>query len=146
MNELAMKMTPVKRRGEWAELKFMTAAAERGFCVTKPWGETTGYDFVVEHGRRFLRVQVKSTAYKSNNSYVCNVHSSQGIHLSDPFDFLAAYIVPEDMWFIVPGNVLCGRYRISLHPRREKSKYGMYRESWESLKAPELSQTKDGLK
>jgi hypothetical protein len=55
-----MKIKHAKKRGEWAELKFMAAAAEQGLCVTKPWGETAQYDFVVEHKARFVRVQVKS--------------------------------------------------------------------------------------
>jgi hypothetical protein len=29
-----------KLRGEWAELRFLQTAIERGFRVTKPWGET----------------------------------------------------------------------------------------------------------
>jgi hypothetical protein len=28
-----------KARGEWAELRFMTRAAELGLRVTKPWGD-----------------------------------------------------------------------------------------------------------
>lgn len=55
MNELAMKIKHAKKRGEWAELKFMAAASERGFRVTKPWGETAQYDFVVEHSGPTLR-------------------------------------------------------------------------------------------
>jgi PD-(D/E)XK endonuclease len=59
MNELAMKIKHHKR-GEWAELLFMARAAERGLCVSKPWGDTSHYDFVVEsEAARLLRVQVK---------------------------------------------------------------------------------------
>ena len=61
MNDLAMKISHAKRRGEWAEMCFMTSAAVHGLCVSKPWGETAHYDFVVDANRRLLRVQVKST-------------------------------------------------------------------------------------
>ncbi len=51
----------VKERGEWAEMRFMARAAEHGFRVSKPWGESSRYDFAVEANGRFLRIQVKST-------------------------------------------------------------------------------------
>ena len=60
-----------KQRGEWAELRFMARAAEHGLCITKPWGEMSHYDFAIEHEGHFVRVQVKSTKYKRQGSYVC---------------------------------------------------------------------------
>ena len=45
-----------KLQGEWAELLFMTRATERGFSVSKPWGESQAYDVTVESGGKFLRV------------------------------------------------------------------------------------------
>jgi hypothetical protein len=46
-----------KRRGEWAELVFAAAAMERGLRLSKPWGESSGYDFAVEQeSGRIVRV------------------------------------------------------------------------------------------
>jgi len=42
-----------KARGEWAELGFMTRAAELGLRVTKPWGDNAPYDLAVEARRTF---------------------------------------------------------------------------------------------
>src|SRR5580693_1153217 len=74
-----IKMTSERRfktcklQGEWAELLFMARAAERGFSVSKPWGESQAYDVTVESGGKFLRVQVKSTASTSGyKGYVCS--------------------------------------------------------------------------
>src|ERR1035441_190920 len=40
-----------KHRGEWAELNFMARVTERGFNVSKPWGDSTRYDVAVQrHG------------------------------------------------------------------------------------------------
>ena len=141
MNELAMKMKHAKRRGEWAELKFMTAAAERGFCVTKPWGETEHYDFVVEHRAHFVRVQVKSTGFKDRGGYSCSVRGSAGAYVDDAFDFVAVYVVPEDAWFIIPEEIVRGRRSVALYPHLKKSKYGRYLGAWELLGAagPEQS-------
>lgn len=134
MNELAMGIKHPKLRGEWAELRFMAAAAEHGLHVTKPWGETAQYDFAVENEGRFLRVQVKSTGFKDRGGYSCSVRGSRGAYVGNAFDFLAAYIVPEDVWFIIPRDVVIGKRGIALYPHLKKSKYGQYKNAWELLK------------
>ena len=155
MNELGMKIKHAKKRGEWAELKFMVAASERGFRVTKPWGETTQYDFVVEFGenpsqkphpvakgatrmghpaRRFVRVQVKSTGFKDRGGYSCSVRGSGGAYVGDPFDFVAVYVVPEDVWYIIPEEVIRGRRSVAVYPGLKKSKYGKYKGAWKLMK------------
>ena len=49
-----------KNRGEWAEMRFMARAAEQGFRVSKPWGDSARYDFAVEeNGRQDRRGIVK---------------------------------------------------------------------------------------
>ncbi len=87
----------------------MTCAAEHGLCVTKPWGETAHYDFAVENQGRFVRVQVKSTGFKDRGGYSCTVRGSQGPYSGDPFDFVAAYLIPEDLWYIIPAEKFQGR-------------------------------------
>jgi PD-(D/E)XK nuclease superfamily protein len=134
MNEQAMKMKHPKRRGEWAELRFMAAAAENGLHVTKPWGDSAQYDFIVEHEARFVRVQVKSTGFKSHGGYPCAVHGSHSRYLGDPFDFLAVYVVPEDLWYIIPWHVFDGQASVELRPSMETSKYGKYLGAWDLLK------------
>ena len=52
------KIKHPKLRGEWAELCFMVRAVEKGYQVSKPWGETARYDFAVERDGHFVRVQV----------------------------------------------------------------------------------------
>ena len=112
----------------------MAAAAEQGLCITKPWGDSAQYDFVVEHKGRFVRVQVKSTGYIHRGAYVCTVRPSRGGYVGDPFDFVAIYVVPEDLWFIIPEAVARGHKSVSLYPGLEKSKYTKYKENWELLR------------
>ena len=78
MKNNGMKIKHPKLRGEWAELRFMTCAAEHGLCVTKPWGETARYDFAVEHEGHFVRVQVKSTMFMDRGGYSCTVRGCRG--------------------------------------------------------------------
>ena len=134
MKNKGMKIKHPKLRGEWAELRFMTRAAEHGLCVTKPWGETARYDFAVEHEGHFVRVQVKSTMFKDRGGYSCTVRGCRGPYEGDPFDFLAAYLIPVDMWYIIPAERFSGQGSIALYPQLKKSKYGPYKEAWHLLR------------
>ncbi len=112
----------------------MARASEEGLQVSKPFGEMARYDFVVEHGARCLRVQVKSTMFVDRGGYSCSVRGCRGPYEGDPFDFLAVYVIPEDLWYIIPA----GRFRmqgsIALYPKLEKSKYKRYLEAWHLLR------------
>ena len=80
-----------KRRGEWVELQFMARAAAHGLTVSKPWGDSARYDFAVEHGGRFSRVQVKSTYfYRPGAGYVCKFLPRNGSYSRKDIEFLAA--------------------------------------------------------
>lgn len=129
------KIRNCKRRGEWAELRFMTRAAEHGLCVSKPWGESSQYDFVVECDGAFVRVQVKSTECKRDRSYACVVCPSRGVYAGDPFEFMAALVIPEDIWYIIPAAKVLGMRGIMLSPHVPKAKYAPYKESWHLLQA-----------
>jgi hypothetical protein len=124
-----------KQRGEWAELRFMARAAEHGLCITKPWGEMAHYDFAIEHQGRFLRVQVKSTKYKRFGSYICRTTSTSRPYRANQIDFVAAYIIPLDLWYIIPVRAFRGKPNIYLSPHLKVSKYGRYREAWHLLRA-----------
>ena len=123
-----------KRRGEWAELVFMMRAVDEGLQVSKPWGESVSYDFVVEQARRFVRVQVKSTTFQEGAGYSCSLKDSKGPYRGNPFDFVAAYVIPEDVWYLVPAKKCRGQVSISLHPEMERAKYSAYKEAWHLLR------------
>ena len=127
-----------KLRGEWAELCFTMRAAEEGLSISKPWGEVAHYDFVVEASGRFLRVQVKSTMFVDRGGYSCSVRGASGPYVGDAFDFLAVYLIPEDLWYIVPGALVRGQGSIALYPRLKRSKYARYREAWELLRGEKI--------
>ncbi len=122
-----------KQRGEWAELCFMTRAAEHGLCITKPWGEMAHYDFAIEHQGHFVRVQVKSTMYKRQGTYVCNVLANNGPYGANQIDFVAAYVIPADLWYIIPAHAFQRQCHVHLSPHLKTSKYGRYREAWHLL-------------
>jgi hypothetical protein len=135
MKNRGAKISNHKLRGEWAEMCFMTRAAERGLQVNKPWGDTARFDFVIGHSGHFVRVQVKSTMFKDCGSYCCTVCSGNRPYLGDVFDYLAAYVIPEDVWYIIPAELIKGKICITLNLNSEKSKYAAYKEAWHLLRS-----------
>ena len=97
---------PPKRRGEIAELAFMQKAVSLGFGVAKPWGDSDRYDYILDAGGRFRRVQVRSTAYESHRGYAVHtyvyVKRKMVALTADDIDCIVAYIVPLDLWYVLP--------------------------------------------
>jgi hypothetical protein len=124
-----------KKRGEWAELCFAAKAMSLGLSLARPWGESNGYDFVVDRGRRgMVRVQVKSTIFPEGTGYSCSLKDSKGPYKENSFDFVAAYVIPENIWFILPEKIIQGLWSISLNPNLPTSKYFEYKQAWHYLK------------
>ena len=124
-----------KLRGEWAELRFMARAAEHGLCINKPWGDNSRYDFALEHAGKFVRMQIKSTTVRTaGRSYVCNLRATGNhFYTEREIDFVAAYIVPKNIWYIFPFDVVAQICSIILSPHLKTSKYGLYQEAWHLL-------------
>ena len=122
-----------KARGEWAELRFMTRAAELGLRVTRPWGDNAPYDVAVETRGRFFRVQIKCTQFKRWTSYRCHLASNGIPYRRDQIDFIAAYVIPADTWYIFPIDAIHGRAEILLTPDRKNSKHAEFKEAWHLL-------------
>src|SRR5205823_6990026 len=142
-----------KRMGELAELAFMYRAATEGIGVAKPYGESHAYDFLVQHGRRLARVQVKSCFTKHGRRQTGftilarhRMSKKNGLAYSqEDIDFIAAYIAPCETWYVIPIEALKGGMCIRLYPgldpggktKRSGAFYERYREAWHLLKQPE---------
>jgi hypothetical protein len=135
-----------KLRGEWAELCFMVTAAEHALPVCKPWGEMRSYDFVVGWPGHFAAVQVKSTICELGAGYAYTVRGSRNRRYPrGSFDFLAAYVVLEDCWYIIPERVIVGMERLSLSSDSERAHYEEYREAWHLLRGPKAASRIDRI-
>jgi len=142
MTNPGLNIKDQKRRGEWAELRFMARASELGMTVTRPWGDSAHYDLIAESDGCRLRIQVKSSTCRRNNSYFCNLRGANHRYTKDDFDFLAAYIVPLDLWYVIPSDAaISGRDKLCLTPESPKNKYQSYREAWHLLKEKRCSVT-----
>ncbi len=126
-----------KLKGEWAEVHFLARASEHGLSVAKPYGDCRPYDFIVESNGRLLRVQVKSTTFRhprNTDVYMCRIAPahSRG-YAADVLDFIAAYIIPEDVWYIIPFAKLVMKQSINLDPRKSRGRYKAFQEAWHLL-------------
>jgi len=141
-----------KRMGELAELGFMYRAAAYGIGVAKPYGDSFPYDFLTQHGKRVLRVQVKSCFSAERRRYagfpiIVACHWGQGKmnYSVDDVDFIAAGTCPErsrriakyDTWYLIPMESLGTRKNIRVYPGKQRPRsggqYEQYREVWNLL-------------
>jgi hypothetical protein len=133
---IKVRIKNCKRRGEWAELEFIAAAAKRSLQVSKPLGDSASYDAVIETHGHFVRVQVKSTTCLRREGYKCNIRPSTGQpYKRRDFDFLAAYVIPEDLWYIIPARLVLDGKKIAiiLNTTFPASIWAPYREAWDLL-------------
>jgi hypothetical protein len=129
-----------KLRGEIAEMAFLLKASRLGLCVSKPYGDSYAYDFVVDSGARLWRVQVKSTQRTRGRGYsltVSHFESRGNPHYTpEEIDMLVGYVVPADAWYVLPLEVFLPRRQVRLFPnggRRGAGLFEDYREAWHLL-------------
>ena len=122
-----------------------------GFKLFKPWGDSAPYDVAIELKGRFARIQVKSTMCKvrargprsRRGAYVANMrHIAIRPYQESDFDFAAVYIIPLDLWYILPSSIIARRSAIQVFPGRKKNRYEQYREAWHFLRDPKDATSK----
>lgn len=131
--------TMQKERGEIAEAIFLGECEKKGIRVSRPFGDTLPYDCITDFNGVMRKVQVKSTSCmvtESNKTYFVNARKGGGNTFGpygNEIDVLAVYIVPEDVWFIIPAKaVTVSSIKISLL-RKEKNRFSKYRDNWSEL-------------
>jgi hypothetical protein len=152
-----------KQRGELAEIAFLYKASNLGFGVAKPWGDNQRYDFILSRGERLWQVQVKSTTRVSRRGYTVSTHKSSMreriAYTPKEIDILVAYIVPREIYYVIPASAVQGLTTLCLYPsgtRKGAGHFEQYREAWHLMTpaaepppaepAPaELSPVKDAL-
>ena len=129
-------ITDPKKLGELAELAFLYKAVTLGFPVSKTYGDSDRFDFIVHSTQHFWKVQIKSSSKLVHGGYPMNATRRVNDHLIPytpaEIDFLAAYVAPEDAWFIIPIQALQARTSFRLYPQGsdKKGPCDDYREAW----------------
>ena len=102
--------------GERAKLAFVRKAESLGFIVRKPEAQDTPYEFLLDAGDLSWRVEVKPIERVDDLDRFdrddLNLERGLGRRTrcqgndqhskANQIDFLAAYLVPEDTWYIIP--------------------------------------------
>ncbi len=133
---------PAKARGEVAEMILVPKLMAMGMIVAKPFGDSSPWDLVVQAGNRLSRLQIKSAwvrsawakrrgAYQVNASPAMDCAGSRRCYRNDEIDFLVAYVVPEEAWFVIPvGQIRCTNLFIDMG---SDSSFARYRDRWDLL-------------
>jgi hypothetical protein len=100
------------------------------------------YDFMVEGGNKLWRVQVKTSTCMRDHLYqLCVqriIHRRFVAYKKSEVDFIVAYLMLEQTWYILPVSEVVGRRSILLPPRSypRKNSFAKYREAWHLLGKP----------
>ena len=130
-------------QGNIGEVAFLHKAMVQRLVVAKPYGNFQRYDFIVEAGRNLWRVQVKAASRVRFGLYPLTVRRYEfgvaAAYSLDELDFLAAYVLPEDAWFIVPAHEVVRREMLMLRPKGyiHGDRYALYREAWHLFHEPD---------
>lgn len=139
-----------KHRAAVAERAFMRKAVSLGFAVAKPLGNDDRCDVIVRYEDVICRVQVKSVTTKTSAKAFYRVRTignrdgCRSTYLREEIDFLAAYVFPENMWYIFPASVIEHREVVYLRPGCEWSDIEQYREAWRLMKAADTEADSQG--
>ena len=130
----ALGQPGVKRRGEASEAAFIARAVSLNLPVARPWGESDAVDALIGAGksRLYWRVQVKCACIVHPGGEYEIKGGGRHLYTEDDIDFIAAHIVPEDIWYIVPIHAFQGSPFLYFYPHKPKSRgrYEKYFEAW----------------
>lgn len=133
------------RKGAIAELIFSAVALDKGLNVYKPVVDDKGCDFIVCNDSRLFKVQVKSTysqdkrhsftnqkeQYKVTNRRSYKGHTKYEI---GDYDALVIYIVPRQIFYIIPFEKCFHIGCVRLTPENPRNKYYKFKENWDFFK------------
>jgi hypothetical protein len=132
-----------KITGDLGEAAFLYYAVAHGLWVARPWGDNRRYDVLVQarpDSNRFHRVQVKCTESLSVNGYQVRAtycdRKRKGKYTAADIDFLVAYVVPHNIFYIVPIHAIPPSANLRFYPTgspRHRARFERYREAWHLL-------------
>ena len=98
---------------------------------------------IIEGNGRVFRIQVKSVFTTNRWGYSVTVaqrayHGPMVQYSADEIDFIAAYVVAHDAWYIIPIAEIGSLAHIRLYPegakRSDGGRFEKYREAWDLLR------------
>jgi hypothetical protein len=130
----------MKEIGELAELHFYLIAYQRGYIISKPFGDNSFYDFILDCKGKLSRVQVKGVSCEEITKeirikrYRINTTHQKGNiipYTKHDIDILAAFLIDINIWYLIPISEIENIKRINLYPNGNgKHKYEKWKENW----------------
>ena len=137
-----------KLKADIAESAVVTELLKRGFRVLKPVGDRLPYDLVLDLGKKFLRVQVKSAWFDSARKiYTVDSRRTKTNrrrmlrhrYSKNDFDFAILHLNGDyrNVFYVMPVSIFISyRSGISLveaEKRQRKPRSAQYRDRWDLL-------------
>ena len=135
-----------KRTGERSEAAFLHKASDLRFGISKPWGDSERYDFILDNRPQpnlcLFRIQIKCTdslragAYETRATYT--VGKYRAVYTRRDIDFIVAHVIPLDIWYVIPVEVCTPQPMLRFYPHRQAKlmRLEKYREAWHLLDPP----------
>jgi hypothetical protein len=138
-----------KAVGEVVESLFFYEGVRRGLTMLRPQGDNAGYDAAADRGPahprdrlpRLVTVQVRAVIRrcrrqrrKAYRLFVYHRNNTQPL-MPDEADILAAYVVPENAWYLIPVREFAPTKQLPLYPHLPDfpGPYERWREAWHLL-------------
>jgi hypothetical protein len=132
----AVRLTTSKALGEAAEAAFLAKATSLGFGVTKTWGDSERYHFILDAGENLWRIQVESSRRFDGSRYIAKLKGAAA-YTAEEIDFIVAYIVPENLWYVIPISLAASRGQLYVSPNGTRHfRHEKYREAWCQMACP----------
>lgn len=116
-----------KTIGERSEAIVLATFLRAGKVVLQPFGDNQRYDFVLDEGGKFIRVQVKTVHLKAG--YLCGYTCSSSYHRGGKkrlyhgeADIFALYSPDTDKVYMVPVNDVGACINLRLTPAKNGQK------------------------
>jgi hypothetical protein len=134
---MTKKKFPPKQMGELWELDFLRKALGMGMIVSKPWGDSYRYDFVVDTAGKLWRVQVRATESRFGaRGYAVHASVYKGRKIvgltKKDIDVIVAYIANRNIWYVVPVQAFVPRKNLWFYPDGSKkgAMFEKFRDAW----------------
>lgn len=125
-------------QGHLCEQVFSVECIKRNIPIYKPIADLYGVDFIIG-SNKLIRIQVKSTLKKdprykgSGSSYkICVRHGAKSRAYENQFDFVAVYLMPVNIFYIIPISML-NKTTIRINPDSSRCKYYNFKERWDLI-------------
>jgi hypothetical protein len=127
----AVGVPRLKRLGEAVEAAFLAKAAMLDFPVSKPWGDSRAYDFVLDSGHELWRVQVKCATSHRGTRCSARAAGSGPLYTAEDIDFLVAWVIRKNLWYVVPVEAFAPRATVHFnYGELSEGMFEIYREAW----------------